>query len=99
MSISLLELKSKSPTELVELAKSLNLDNITRLRKQDQIFSILKALARKGEKIMGEGVVEILQDGFGFLRSSSSSFSFLFISFIIFHSNILRLLLQEALDR
>ena len=74
MPISLLELKSKSPTELVDLARSLNLDNITRLRKQDQIFSILKAQARRGEKIMGEGVVEILQDGFGFLRSASASY-------------------------
>ncbi len=74
MPISLLELKSKSPTELVDLARSLNLENITRLRKQDQIFSILKAQARKGEKIMGEGVVEILQDGFGFLRSASASY-------------------------
>ncbi len=74
MPISLLELKSKSPTELVELARSLNLDNITRLRKQDQIFSILKVQARRGEKIMGEGVVEILQDGFGFLRSASASY-------------------------
>ena len=74
MAISLLELKSKSPTELVEFARSLKLDNITRLRKQDQIFSILKAHARVGEKIMGEGVVEILQDGFGFLRSASSSY-------------------------
>ncbi|NKB75950.1 MAG: transcription termination factor Rho [Gammaproteobacteria bacterium] len=72
--MSLLELKSKSPTELVDLARSLNLENITRLRKQDQIFSILKAQARKGEKIMGEGVVEILQDGFGFLRSASASY-------------------------
>ncbi|NKB61429.1 MAG: transcription termination factor Rho [Gammaproteobacteria bacterium] len=72
--MSLLELKSKSPTELVELARSLNLDNITRLRKQDQIFSILKVQARRGEKIMGEGVVEILQDGFGFLRSASASY-------------------------
>jgi len=74
MTISLLELKSKSSTELVEFVRSLNLDNITRLRKQDQIFAILKAKARKGEKIMGEGVVEILQDGFGFLRSASSSY-------------------------
>ena len=74
MSISLTELKSKSPIDLMEAARALNLDNITRLRKQDQIFAILKAEARKGEKIMGEGVVEILQDGFGFLRSAKSSY-------------------------
>ena len=58
----------------MEAARTLGLDNITRLRKQDQIFSILKAEARNGEKIMGEGVVEILQDGFGFLRSAKSSY-------------------------
>ena len=72
--ISLTELKEKKPVELAELARELNLDNITRLRKQDQIFAILKAQARKGQKVMGEGVVEILQDGFGFLRSASSSY-------------------------
>ncbi len=74
MAINLSELKSKSPTELADLARSLNLDNSNRMRKQDQIFSILKAEAKKGEKIVGEGVVEILQDGFGFLRSATSSY-------------------------
>jgi len=74
MSISLTELKSKSPTELMEAARALQLDNITRLRKQDQIFAILKAQARQGESVMGEGVVEIMQDGFGFLRSAKSSY-------------------------
>ena len=74
MALNLSELKSKSPTELAELARSLNLENISRMRKQDQIFSILKAEAKKGEKIVGEGVVEILQDGFGFLRSATSSY-------------------------
>ena len=72
--ISLTELKEKKPVELADLARELNLDNITRLRKQDQIFAILKAQARKGQKILGEGVVEILQDGFGFLRSAASSY-------------------------
>ena len=74
MSINISDLKSKSPTELAELASSLNLDNIGRMRKQDQIFAILKAEAKRGEKIVGEGVVEILQDGFGFLRSATSSY-------------------------
>ena len=74
MVISLTELKSKSPTELMETARTLQLDNITRLRKQDQIFAILKAQAKQGEIIKGEGVVEILQDGFGFLRSAKSSY-------------------------
>jgi transcription termination factor Rho len=72
--ISLTELKQKSPIELADLARELNLDHIARLRKQDQIFAVLKAQARKGQRILGEGVVEILQDGFGFLRSSSSSY-------------------------
>ena len=74
MSLSLSELKQKSPTELAEVARSLKLDNVSRLRKQDQICASLKSQAKRGEKIKGEGVVEILQDGFGFLRSSSSSY-------------------------
>ena len=74
MSISLAELKRKTPTELAEFARSLELDGLGRLRKQDQIFTILKAYAKKGEDIEGQGVVEILQDGFGFLRSAESSY-------------------------
>ncbi|MGH1539216.1 MAG: transcription termination factor Rho [Arenicella sp.] len=74
MSISLSELKKKTPTELSEIAKSLELDGLGRMRKQDQIFTILKAYAKRNEDIEGEGVVEILQDGFGFLRSSDSSY-------------------------
>ena len=74
MPINISDLKSKSPTELAEHARTLNLDNIGRMRKQDQIFAILKAEAKRGEKIVGEGVVEILQDGFGFLRSATSSY-------------------------
>ena len=74
MSLSLTELKDKSPTELAEVASSLNLDNVSRLRRQDQIFAILKSQAKRGEQIKGGGVVEILQDGFGFLRSASSSY-------------------------
>ncbi|SVA22834.1 uncharacterized protein METZ01_LOCUS75688 [marine metagenome] len=74
MSLSLTELKEKTPTELAEVARSLKLDSVTRLRKQDQIFAILKSQAKRGEKIKGEGVVEILQDGFGFLRSAGSSY-------------------------
>ncbi len=74
MSINIRDLKLKTPTELADLARSLNLDNIGRMRKQDQIFAILKAQAKQGERIVGEGVVEIIQDGFGFLRSSTSSY-------------------------
>jgi len=74
MSLSLADLKKKPPTELAELARSLELEGLGRMRKQEQIFAILKAQAKKGEDITGEGVVEILQDGFGFLRSADSSY-------------------------
>ncbi len=73
-SLSLSELKLKTPAQLVELARELGLDNIGRSRKQDQIFGILKSQAKKGVDIHGDGVVEILQDGFGFLRSGASSY-------------------------
>ena len=68
MSASLSDLKKKSATELTEIGKSMELDGLGRMRKQDQIFTILKSIAKKGEDIVGEGVVEILQDGFGFLQ-------------------------------
>jgi len=74
MSVNLTELKLKSATELADIAQSLKLDNVGRMRKQDQIFAILKSHAKKGQDIKGEGVVEILQDGFGFLRSATSSY-------------------------
>jgi len=74
MALSLTELKHNSPIQLAELALSLGIDGVGRMRTQDQIFAILKAQARKGEDITGEGVVEILQDGFGFLRSASASY-------------------------
>ena len=73
-SLSLSELKLKTPADLLELARELGLENIGRSRKQEQIFKILKSQARKGVDIQGDGVVEILQDGFGFLRSPSSSY-------------------------
>jgi len=59
---------------LVEIAQSMGLDNIARSRKQDCIFSILKRHAKSGEDIFGQGVLEILQDGFGFLRSADASY-------------------------
>jgi transcription termination factor Rho len=72
--MNLTELKRKTPTELVAMAASMELEGGSRMRKQDLIFALLKAQARKGEDIMGEGVVEILQDGFGFLRSADASY-------------------------
>jgi transcription termination factor Rho len=72
--MNLSELKKMPATELANLARSLDLEGVGRMRKQDQIFAILKAHAKKGEDITGEGVLEILQDGFGFLRSADSSY-------------------------
>jgi transcription termination factor Rho len=72
--MNLSELKTRPATELVALAESMQLENLARSRKQDIIFSILKAHARNGENIFGEGVLEILQDGFGFLRSADGSY-------------------------
>jgi len=72
--MNLSELKQKSVAELLELATEMKIDGVARSRKQDVIFSILKAHAKSGESIYGAGVLEILQDGFGFLRSADSSY-------------------------
>ena len=72
--MNLTELKTRPAAALVELGESLGVENLARSRKQDIIFSILKAHAKSGENIYGDGVLEILQDGFGFLRSSDSSY-------------------------
>src|SRR6056297_3621883 len=68
------ELKKLNISELMKLAQKSKVDNISRARKQDIIFAILKAHARSGEDIFGGGVLEILQDGFGFLRSAEGSY-------------------------
>ncbi|WP_415227408.1 transcription termination factor Rho [Psychromonas sp.] len=72
--MNLTELKDTPVAELVNLGESMGLENLARLRKQDIIFAILKAHSKGGEDIFGFGVLEILQDGFGFLRSSDSSY-------------------------
>ncbi len=72
--MNLTELKKKSASELIDLAQSMGLDGMARMRKQEVIFAILKSHAKKGEAIFGDGVLEILQDGFGFLRSADSSY-------------------------
>ncbi|MGB5520273.1 MAG: transcription termination factor Rho [Gammaproteobacteria bacterium] len=72
--MNLTELKLKAVPELVEIAESMKLDSVARAKKQDIIFAILKAHAKSGEDIFGDGVLEILQDGFGFLRASDSSY-------------------------
>ena len=72
--MNLTELKKMPVSELADLANEMKIEGMSRTRKQDLIFAILKAHAKKGESIYGDGVLEILQDGFGFLRSADSSY-------------------------
>ncbi len=72
--MNLTELKLKQVSELIDIAESLGLENVARTRKQDLIFAILKKQAKSGEDIYGDGVLEILQDGFGFLRTPGCSY-------------------------
>jgi transcription termination factor Rho len=68
------DLKHLPVTELVEMAITNEIDNASRMRKQDLIFAILKNKAKKGDSIFGDGTLEVLQDGFGFLRSPDTSY-------------------------
>ncbi|MEF3073449.1 transcription termination factor Rho [Methylobacter sp. Wu1] len=72
--MNLTELKLKQISEVIEIAESLGIENVARTRKQDLIFAILKKQAKGGEDIYGDGVLEILQDGFGFLRTPGCSY-------------------------
>jgi len=72
--MNLKELKEKSPADLVTFAESLEIENASNLRKQDLMFAILKRLAESGSEISGSGVLEVLQDGFGFLRSPEANY-------------------------
>ncbi len=72
--MNLLELKKKPPSELLLLAEELEVENASNLRKQELMFAILKKMAEKGEEITGGGVIEVLQDGFGFLRSPEANY-------------------------
>ena len=72
--MSLTDLKNKPTQELIDMAREMGIENMARSRKQDIIFALLKRHAKSGEDIWGDGVLEILQDGFGFLRSADSSF-------------------------
>lgn len=72
--MNLTELKQKSAQELSEMAKAVGLEHMARMRKQDIIFGLLKNHAKSGEDIFGGGVLEILPDGFGFLRSAEGSY-------------------------
>ncbi len=68
------ELKKNSPAQLIEQAEKLGIENASTLRKQEILFAILKKLAEKGEEITGMGVLQLLQDGFGFLRALESNY-------------------------
>jgi transcription termination factor Rho len=68
------DLKMKKPAELVEMAEELGVEGASTLRKQDIMFAILKVEAENGEEIIGEGTIEVLSDGFGFLRSPQSNY-------------------------
>jgi len=68
------ELKSKNPSDLLLYAESLEVENASNLRKQDMMFACLKKLAENDVPIYGEGVLEVLADGFGFLRSVDSNY-------------------------
>jgi transcription termination factor Rho len=68
------ELKTKSATELIEYAEGLEIENASAMRRQDLMFSVLKQLAENDQAIFGSGVLETLQDGFGFLRSPEANF-------------------------
>jgi transcription termination factor Rho len=72
--MKLQELKSKTPTDLIAFAESLEVENASVMRKQELMFAILKKLASQDVEIIGEGVVEVLQDGFGFLRSANANY-------------------------
>ncbi len=72
--MKLQDLKSKSPTELLAFAEELEVENASTLRKQELMFAILKQLAGNDVEIVGQGVVEVLQDGFGFLRSPDANY-------------------------
>ncbi len=68
------ELKALHVSQLLEMAAGLEIENANRLRKQELMFAIMKKRAKEGEQIFGDGVLEVLPDGFGFLRSPESSY-------------------------
>ena len=72
--VKLQDLKSKTPTDLIAFAEEVEVENASTMRKQELMFAILKQLAAKEVEIIGAGTVEVLQDGFGFLRSSDSNY-------------------------
>ena len=71
--MQLTELKVLHVSQLLEMAASLEIENTQRMRKQELMFAILKKRAKAGEQVFGDGVLEVLPDGFGFLRSDRKS--------------------------
>ncbi|MFN9711856.1 MAG: Rho termination factor N-terminal domain-containing protein, partial [Alphaproteobacteria bacterium] len=72
--MSLQELKDKPPVDLLAFAEQLEIENANSMRKQDMMFAILKVLAEEGVEISGSGTLEVVQDGFGFLRSPEANY-------------------------
>ncbi len=72
--LSLAQLKAKTPADLLKLAEELDVENASTMRKGDMMFAILKEMAEEGVEISGDGVLEVLQDGFGFLRSTDANY-------------------------
>lgn len=72
--ISLKDLKNKTAAELLVMAEDLEIENASNMRKQDMMFAILKEMAELGTEIIGDGVLEVLLDGFGFLRSPEANY-------------------------
>ena len=68
------ELKALHVSALIEMGEALEIDNVARLRKQELMFAIMKKRAKAGEQVFGDGVLEVLPDGFGFLRSIDTSY-------------------------
>jgi transcription termination factor Rho len=68
------ELKKRAPAELVEMAEEYEIEGASTMRRQDLMFAILKEVAEDGEEIIGQGTIEVLQDGFGFLRSPEANY-------------------------
>src|SRR5213082_3354096 len=68
------ELKALHVSELIKMGEELEIDNVTRMRKQELMFAIMKKRAKAGEQVFGDGVLEVLPDGFGFLRSPDASY-------------------------
>lgn len=80
--MKLQDLKNKTPVDLLALAEELQVENASVMRKQELMFAILKSLASQEVEIIGEGVVELLPDGFGFLRSANANYLQVLMIFI-----------------